>query len=201
MNSLRVTSAAALSATLVVAASPAFAHHPISADQVAQFKVGVATYEQVVATLGKPSSVTIDSDGIRIVTYSSIRTHPKAITFVPVVGLFAGGATGDISWAIFTFGQDGRLTRSTMTDANTDCTMRLVSMACEGSGMTPLAQSAEPVAARVPTAPVPSVEGPAKETPLATTTKTQSPSRPHTGARSHSRPCLRVLTDPAQSSC
>jgi len=58
----------ALAALLALAASPAFAgRHQITADDAAQFRVGAATYGDVTAKLGKPSTVSVMSNGTRIV--------------------------------------------------------------------------------------------------------------------------------------
>jgi hypothetical protein len=103
---------------------------PISPDQIAQFKVGIASAPDVVAGLGHPMSDQTSSDGSHIMVYSSTRTHAKLASFVPVVGLFAGGATGSVQTVVFNFGADGLL-KSTSTNLTTvDCSMRVVTVDC-----------------------------------------------------------------------
>jgi hypothetical protein len=113
--------APALAAIFFVGASPSFAGKPITAEQAASFKIGEATEADVIHALGKPAMVTADSDGVTMIAYSSYRSHVKAITFVPVVGMFAGGARADISSVVFTFGKDGKLTKYLSSGSQTNC--------------------------------------------------------------------------------
>jgi hypothetical protein len=129
---------AAFVALAALAPLPASAgRHQITADDVAQFKVGVATYGDVIAKLGRPNSVSVMSNGMRIVAYVGFKTRVKAATFVPIVGLFAGGATGDTSVVSFTFGPDGLLQSSSATNADVDCSVGIVSAGCRGGGAVP----------------------------------------------------------------
>src|ERR1700722_8009474 len=104
---------AALVAATALAGTPAVAgRRQITADDLAQFKVGTATYADVTARLGRPSSFSVLSNGVRIAAYVGVKTRVKAASFIPIVGLFAGGATSDASVVTFTFGPDGLLQRS-----------------------------------------------------------------------------------------
>jgi hypothetical protein len=153
-------------ALVVFLASPialAFAgHREITADDVSQFKVGVTTYSDVAARLGKPSSVSVMSNGTRIVAYVGFKSHVKAATFIPIVGLFAGGATGDTSVATFAFGPDGVLQSSSATNAQVDCSVGIISAGCQGGGavpppaLPPSAPTGTPPAAPIPRTPTPS---------------------------------------------
>jgi hypothetical protein len=77
--------------------------------KVATFKPGVTTYEDVKAAMGEPTSTFLAQDGSRTVAYgySQVRTNPA--TFVPIVGLFAGGADVHTETTTFRFGPDGVL--------------------------------------------------------------------------------------------
>ena len=88
---------------------------------LADFKVGVSTSAEIIGKLGKPNTVEQSSDGHKTLTYSSSRTHVKGATFVPIVGLFAGGATGDVTWDRFEFGSDGVLIKAATSDTHVDC--------------------------------------------------------------------------------
>ncbi|HZZ32389.1 MAG TPA: hypothetical protein VFE10_10385 [Phenylobacterium sp.] len=93
----------------------------ITDEQIAGLKVGEATYSDVVAQLGRPSSVETSSDGSKTVTYSVSKTHLKAATFVPIVGLFAGGAKADTATDRFEFGADGVLAKVSTSTTHVNC--------------------------------------------------------------------------------
>ncbi len=120
----------------------------ITADQVAAFKPGVANYADVVRAFGRPMTVTTRSDGTTVIAYSVIRDSVKAATFVPVVGLFAGGAKASMSYASFVFGADGVLQSSETSDSKFDCSTRLFAANC--SSVTPDAQPAKAAQAAGP---------------------------------------------------
>jgi hypothetical protein len=129
---------AAVFALSTLVAVPTYAgHRQINADDVAQFKVGVATYDDVTAKFGKPSSVSMMSNGTRMIAYTAVNTHVKAATFVPIVGLFAGGATSQTSVVSFTFGPDGLLQSSSATNADANCSVGFVSAGCQGGAAVP----------------------------------------------------------------
>src|SRR5579859_2878429 len=87
-----------------------------------QFQKGVTTEADVVKALGPPQSTTTLGDGRRLVIYSGMHGQVKGATFIPVVGLFAGGATVHQSTVVFTFGQDGKLVEYSSTQSNADST-------------------------------------------------------------------------------
>jgi hypothetical protein len=94
------------------------------------FQVGVDTFATVTAKLGKPNSTSMISDGTKIIVYVSNHAHVKATTFIPVVGLFAGGAKGAMSIKSFTFGPDGLLKNFTSNDSNVNCNTSIVGVVC-----------------------------------------------------------------------
>lgn len=112
---------APLALAIGLIASSALAADWITEDQVAALKVGVSTYDEVVAEFGKPMIVESSSDGGRAITYSKVGTHVKAVSFVPIVGLFAGGAKGKSSTRRFEFDKDGKLTKTASSDSNIEC--------------------------------------------------------------------------------
>lgn len=113
------SSAAAVVALALVAGTASA--KPVSSADAAQFQIGSATYDDVTGKLGKPATVTTNSDGTVEIAYASTSTHVKAASFVPVVGLFAGGATGKVSVLKFTFGPDHVLKSTTTADSAVDC--------------------------------------------------------------------------------
>ena len=64
----------------------------VDPNAVAAFQKGRTTYAEAVAQLGPPTAVSLAPDGSRVAIYSYSRATTRAATFVPVVGLFAGGA-------------------------------------------------------------------------------------------------------------
>lgn len=118
--------------TISVAAASASAGPLTGIVEAPQFKIGVSTYDDVVKALGKPTSV-YTFNGMTTIAYSSAHTHVKGMTFVPVVGMFAGGATASTAVTAFTFGADGLLMSTSGGATNIDCSGGVVSVSC-GSG-------------------------------------------------------------------
>ncbi|MFZ3141170.1 hypothetical protein [Polaromonas sp.] len=108
----------------------------VSQAAATQFREGVSTEADVVAKLGKPNMVTI-SGNVRTIAYNGIQYETKAATFIPIVGLFAGGSDTSITTASYEIGQDG--------------IVKKISYATSGSNTRMGATPAE-MAAREPTA-------------------------------------------------
>ena len=53
---------------------------------------GVTTEAEVIGALGQPMSVSYNSNNEKTLHYLHVKSQAKAISFVPIVGLFAGGA-------------------------------------------------------------------------------------------------------------
>ena len=120
---MKLITTIALAATL--AAGAAFAGEPGP-----PFEVGVATQADVVKLLGKPMFVT-HSKGDTILAYSKMHATVKPESFIPVVGLFAGGARTKTKTTTFTFGADGLLESIDTTDSEADCTSSIIGMGCK----------------------------------------------------------------------
>jgi outer membrane protein assembly factor BamE (lipoprotein component of BamABCDE complex) len=88
--------------------------------QLTGFERGVTTEDQVIAKLGKPDTRERLDDGTRIDKYTYVHASPKAVNFVPVVGLFAGGANGKSTTVRFTFDQNGLLKSYSTEVSNVD---------------------------------------------------------------------------------
>jgi hypothetical protein len=95
----------------------------VKESQLTSFQTGVTTERDVRAALGPPQSVSTSTYGVRTIAYSGLRASPKAATFIPIVGLFAGGANVQASSAVFSFGPDGKLTQ--MTNSQTSAESRM----------------------------------------------------------------------------
>lgn len=77
-------------------------------DKAAVDKVQVGkTREEVRAAVGEPSGVTTMSTGQEIWTYMFTKSRATAATYIPIVGLFAGGADGQTNTMSVTFSTHG----------------------------------------------------------------------------------------------
>ena len=94
----------------------------VSQTAATQFKEGVSTEAEVVAKLGKPTMVTISGD-TKIIAYTGVQYQTKEATFIPVVGLFAGGSDMSISSASYQIGKDGIVQK--ISYANTGSNTRM----------------------------------------------------------------------------
>lgn len=92
----------------------------IKQDQLSDLQKGKTTYPEVLAKFGAPNTSTVTSDGLRIINYTHTEAQAKAATFIPVVGLFAGGATGHATAVTLTFDKDGVLQNYTASATSTD---------------------------------------------------------------------------------
>src|SRR6185437_14511780 len=70
---------------------------------------------------GRPVTTERSSDGTKKVSYSVVKTHVKASTYVPVVGLFTGGAVGTSTTDTFEFNSAGVLTKIETSDTAVQC--------------------------------------------------------------------------------
>jgi outer membrane protein assembly factor BamE (lipoprotein component of BamABCDE complex) len=98
----------------------------VDTTQMQQFQKGVTTEDQVVAKLGEPNSRSIKSDGTRAITYTHIAARPDAVDFVPIVGMFAGGAKSEMDIVIFNFDGTGVLKDYSATTSNAHVSTGLV---------------------------------------------------------------------------
>lgn len=75
----------------------------VTEQQARAFKSGVSTRDEVVKALGAPNSTTLTADGTRIDVYAHISARANAASYIPLVGLMAGGATGEATSATFVY--------------------------------------------------------------------------------------------------
>lgn len=101
--------AAVLAASLGLLSACATSGTRVDQAQLGQFKPGVTTVADIESALGKPQSTNLASDGTRSIGYLYSHAQVKGATFIPIVGIFAGGATAQGSSVIFRFDTAGRL--------------------------------------------------------------------------------------------
>lgn len=114
----------ALGAVLAAAAVSAAGPDP------AQFKVGVSTVADVEAVYGRPTTESALSTGEHVLVYAQTRARVKATTFIPVIGLFAGGARASSQSVSFVFDKDGKLKSYSDQTTNVDCNSAIVGASC-----------------------------------------------------------------------
>jgi hypothetical protein len=119
-----------LALAMGVQAAPTATQAPAPVAPAPDYKVGVSRLSDVIAKLGKPNTVTTISDGSIVAAFVSTRTRVKGASFVPIVGMFAGGAKSKISVKVFTFGADGLLKSFTSTDSGTNCSVGIQGSNC-----------------------------------------------------------------------
>lgn len=88
----------------------------VTQQEASAFEVGKTTEAQVIAAFGPPNQTSTLTDGTRIDIYMHISAHANAASFIPVVGLFAGGAKSTNDTVTFTFTPD-LLLKSTATSS------------------------------------------------------------------------------------
>ena len=81
----------------------------VTPEQLTSFKEGVATEPDVTKVFGKPQSVSTSSDGTRILVFAYMNYQVNGATFIPIVGLVAGGSTMNLNTTVFNFGADGKM--------------------------------------------------------------------------------------------
>jgi outer membrane protein assembly factor BamE (lipoprotein component of BamABCDE complex) len=77
----------------------------IDRNYAASIKKGVTTEEQVIKKMGSPMSIGLSANGQKTLTYMHVASQVKASTFIPIVGLFAGGADTQTTMLIITINQ------------------------------------------------------------------------------------------------
>jgi outer membrane protein assembly factor BamE (lipoprotein component of BamABCDE complex) len=80
----------------------------VSPEAAMQFKEGSTTEAQIVAKLGSPNGTTFNS-GNKTIYYSGTQAQVNAATFIPIVGMFAGGSTYSLSMVSYQLDSDGVL--------------------------------------------------------------------------------------------
>ena len=104
---------------IALVAGCATSGRPIDQAVVAGFEPGRTTYQDVIQALGAPTSSFIGPGGRRTIAYSHAQVRTNPATFVPVVGLFAGGTDVHSESAAFTFDRAGVLEGASAHGSNT----------------------------------------------------------------------------------
>jgi outer membrane protein assembly factor BamE (lipoprotein component of BamABCDE complex) len=76
-------------------------------NKLSQIQKGVSREADIQVLFGAPNGKSFTENGDEVWSYSYNKTQVNAATYVPVVGLFAGGAQSDASVLTITFGKNG----------------------------------------------------------------------------------------------
>lgn len=74
-----------------------------------QVEYGKTTKQEIQTMLGEPNARRYGADGKEVWVYSYAQAQARPATFIPVVGLFAGGMDGSAKKLIFAFDEKGIL--------------------------------------------------------------------------------------------
>jgi hypothetical protein len=101
--------------------------------KLVNIREGVSSKEQVYGSFGQPGEVDYSQDRTQSVwTYYKIDTSPTAWSYVPYIGIIAGGMNKDTTQVSFFFGSGGKLLRM-QTGKASDSTNSWVGLAKETS--------------------------------------------------------------------
>ena len=81
----------------------------VSDEKLDSFKKGESTVSQVLAALGQPTTTMKMGDGTVMLQYAYSEASVRAASFIPVVGLVAGGSDIHVSTAVLRFDAEGKL--------------------------------------------------------------------------------------------
>jgi outer membrane protein assembly factor BamE (lipoprotein component of BamABCDE complex) len=89
----------------------------VKQEQLSQFHKGDSSIHDVISALGKPNSQSISTDGNRTACYTFVQSTARPESFIPIVGVFVGGADAHTDMTCFTFDSEGILSNYTSTTA------------------------------------------------------------------------------------
>ncbi len=78
--------------SMILAACGASSGREVDKSKIATYQKGITPCSQIRADLGQPLETATDADGSKLLTYGKTETTVRGATFIPIVGLFAGGA-------------------------------------------------------------------------------------------------------------
>jgi outer membrane protein assembly factor BamE (lipoprotein component of BamABCDE complex) len=126
-------------ATILTGCASSVVGVKVDETKLAAFKPGETTKEQVIAALGFPTTQVHSADGTWLLMYSYAKSHVRPETFIPFVGLFAGGVDSSGNSVMLKFDADGKL----MSTTSSTTTIR--------TGRNPSTETVEPVTQGQPT--------------------------------------------------
>ncbi len=73
---------------------------------VDRIEKGVTTEAEIRGQLGNPMSVGVNANGEKIMTYMHVASKARPESFIPIAGLFVGGADSETTMFIITLDSD-----------------------------------------------------------------------------------------------
>lgn len=92
----------------------------VQSDKIDKIKKGVTTEQEVIELLGNPQTKTMGSDGKVLMLYQYAKVKNRAINFIPVANLLAGGMDMRMQMLTIIIGHDSKVENYTLNDSNTD---------------------------------------------------------------------------------
>ena len=89
---MMITIAVAIGANATLAACSSSAGRDVDKSKVTSYQPGVTSCSQIRSELGEPIETSREADGSTNLVYGKATTTIRGSTFIPIVGLFAGGA-------------------------------------------------------------------------------------------------------------
>jgi len=133
---MRILRAMALCGSVALIAGCAASGVQVSDQQAQSFRVGHATYGDVVAQLGEPTTVTTSNNGQRIAVYSYSAISARPQNFIPYIGPFVAGYDTKSSAVSFIFDARGVLRETSSTQSNRGIGANLAAGIPQGAGGT-----------------------------------------------------------------
>src|SRR5689334_20242807 len=135
-----ITRFAGVSSLAVLLTGCAASGVQVTEQQSQKFEIGKATYSEVVAALGEPTTVNTSSNGNRtaIYSYSAMASRPQ--NFIPYIGGFVAGYDTKSSSVTFVFDQKGILRDTSSSQSNMGSGANLAAPSPQG-GNNPLLPS------------------------------------------------------------
>lgn len=90
----------------------------VKQEQLSKFTKGSTTYNDVVTQLGQPNTISTKSNGTKVVLYTYMHSQARPESFIPLVGMFVGGADSKVNTAEFVFTQDNKLLEYSLSESN-----------------------------------------------------------------------------------
>lgn len=94
----------------------------VTQQDATQFKEGVTTEAEIISKLGLPTS-TMVSSGVKMLIYGGYQSQATPASYIPIVGLFAGGADFTSASAMFEIDAVGVLKKATFTETSNNTRM------------------------------------------------------------------------------
>jgi len=90
----------------------------VKPEEMANFRNGVTTLQDVTSALGAASVETTLDDGSTLLVYTYVTSRPHPETYLPFIGSLVGGADTHSSAAVFLFDSHGLLKSANTTSSN-----------------------------------------------------------------------------------